>query len=42
VADLELTTGTRFIERNIPFNAIHPLGDGGNSGHGSIPYQQCP
>jgi hypothetical protein len=25
VADLELTTGTHFIEKNIPFNSIHPL-----------------
>ena len=25
VADLELTTGTHFIEKNIPFRFIHPL-----------------
>jgi translation initiation factor 2 alpha subunit (eIF-2alpha) len=25
VADLELTTGTHFIEKNIPFNSIHSL-----------------
>jgi len=24
VADLELTTGTHKIEKNIPFNALHP------------------
>ena len=25
VADLELTTGTRFVEKGIPFNAIKPI-----------------
>jgi hypothetical protein len=27
VAPLELKTGTYFIEKNIPFNAIHSLGE---------------
>jgi hypothetical protein len=25
VADLELITGTHFVEKNIPFNAIRPV-----------------
>lgn len=31
VANLELTTDTRVIEQHIPFDTIHPLGDGENS-----------
>lgn len=27
VADLEITTGTHFVEKNIPFNSIHSLGE---------------